>query len=386
MKIFFLPAGYPCEANPRLMPFHQIQARALAGLGNEVVILNPRSNPTRRIFSPVSGKVSRSSDGEMPVFYAGYQHLKFSQSYSCHAFVRTAEKIWCAAVGEFGLPDVILANFTLYAGYAGAVLSEKYGVPLVTVDHQGRLAAGKVTEYEVTLLWAAVQRSAAFYCDSYPLADSVARLSGVGREKIGVMRNILSLKYTYKPPKDDGTGKYVFFSAGNLFKDKCFDLLIESFAAAFGDSDDVELRIAGGGPEKSRLVKLAKRLGGANIMFLGSLGEDEMAAEYENCGCFVLPSRKESFGLVYREAMAVGRPIITTAHSGIAGSFDVRDGYMVPIDDKAALTEAIIKMRREYKSFDGREISERCLSANDPKACAAELNGILESAVREKNK
>ncbi len=382
MKIFFLPAGYPCDAAPRLMPFHQVQARALAGLGNEVVILNPRANPTRKLFSPVSGEVRRSVDGEMPVFYAGYQHLKFPQSYGCRAFVKAAERLFNAAVGEFGLPDVILANFTLYAGYAGALLSEKYGVPLVVVEHQGRIAAGKVTEYERSLLEAAVGHSAGFYCNSFHLAEAVAGLTGADREKIGVMRNIMSLKYTYKPPKDDG--RFVFFSAGNLFRDKCFDLLIESFAEAFENSADVELRIAGGGPEKSNLVRLVKKLHMTNVTFLGSLDESGMAAEYESCGCFVLPSRKESFGLVYREAMAVGRPIITTAHGGIAGTFDPRDGYIVPIDDKAALTRALVKMRREYSSFDGEEISARCLVENDPKKAAAELNLILENAIKSK--
>ncbi len=386
MKIFFLPVGYPCEANPRLMPFNQVQAKALAELGNEVIILNPRANPTRRLFSPVSGKVVRSASEGMPLFYAGYQHLRFSQRYSCRAFVRTAERIWSAAVGEFGLPDVILANFTLYAGYAGAVLSQKYGVPLVTIEHQGRITTGNVTKYELSLIRTTVGCSSAFCYNSATSANAAAKLLGLSRDKIGVVKNVISLKYSYRPPKDDGTGMFIFFSAGNLFKDKCFDLLIESFAGAFGNSSDVELRIAGGGPEKKKLLKLVKRLNLTNVAFLGSLDEEKMAAEYENCGCFVLPSRRESFGLVYREAMAVGRPIITTAHGGIASDFDSRDGCMVPIDDEEALTEAMAKMRCDYKSFDGREISMRCLHDNNPAECARRLNGILENAAKGKNK
>jgi glycosyltransferase involved in cell wall biosynthesis len=63
---------------------------------------------------------------------------------------------------------------------------------------------------------------------------------------------------------------------------------------------------------------------------------------------FVFPSLFEGFGLVLLEALAMGLPIITTAHT--AGPDLIQDGvegFIVPIRDAAAIAERLEQLHRE---------------------------------------
>ena len=74
------------------------------------------------------------------------------------------------------------------------------------------------------------------------------------------------------------------------------------------------LRIAGAGPERGRLEKLAGQLG-ARVEFLGELPVDQLWAEYATCRALLFAA-DEDFGMVPLEAQACGRPVIAYGAGG----------------------------------------------------------------------
>lgn len=77
-----------------------------------------------------------------------------------------------------------------------------------------------------------------------------------------------------------------------------------------------KLIIIGDGPERENAPKLAHDLGIRDrIMFLGKSNEIEKILCYSDL--FLLPSKKESFGLAALEAMAYGVPVISTNVGGV---------------------------------------------------------------------
>ena len=69
---------------------------------------------------------------------------------------------------------------------------------------------------------------------------------------------------------------------------------------------------------------------------------------YEKCSVYVLPSYREGTPRTVLEAMAMGRPIITTDTNGCRET--VRDGvngWLVPVGDAEALAEAMIRFLKE---------------------------------------
>ncbi|HBB86430.1 MAG TPA: hypothetical protein DC047_02310 [Blastocatellia bacterium] len=75
--------------------------------------------------------------------------------------------------------------------------------------------------------------------------------------------------------------------------------------------------IIGDGSDRPRLQRLADDLSlGNHVDFVGRVSDEDLAAYYEACNIFVMPSRQEGFGLVFLEAMAFGKPVIGGNHGG----------------------------------------------------------------------
>lgn len=128
----------------------------------------------------------------------------------------------------------------------------------------------------------------------------------------------------------------VIGAIGRLDEQKGFDLLIRAFRRL--DNPAVSLHIYGEGPEKQHLQSLAQ--GDARIAFRGWASNPADAVD--GVDCVVMPSRWEAYGLVAIEALAAGRPVLT---SGIDGLSDhVKRGARsvatdTPEDWGAALTD-----------------------------------------------
>lgn len=95
-------------------------------------------------------------------------------------------------------------------------------------------------------------------------------------------------------------------SAGRLAKSKHHDLVIRAAAHA-----GRKLRIAGEGPERESLQKLAKNLG-ADVEFLGGLTQAQMRDEYRSAAHFIHASETGSLDKVVLEAAACDCDVITT--------------------------------------------------------------------------
>lgn len=78
------------------------------------------------------------------------------------------------------------------------------------------------------------------------------------------------------------------------------------------------------------------------IVFHGRVEEDELLAFYRDCDVFLAPSRYESFGLVFLEAMVFGKPVVACAAGGAVEVVnDGETGTLIPVADHEALTKAV---------------------------------------------
>ena len=83
----------------------------------------------------------------------------------------------------------------------------------------------------------------------------------------------------------------------------------------------------------------------SHVIFTGFVDEAQRDQAIQNCDIFVGPSRYESFGLVYLEAMRAGKPCIGCDVGGIPDVITDGDtGLLVPSADEKALLEAIIRL------------------------------------------
>ncbi|HEV3217308.1 MAG TPA: glycosyltransferase [Vicinamibacterales bacterium] len=134
---------------------------------------------------------------------------------------------------------------------------------------------------------------------------------------------------------------------GRLVPYKGVDVLLEAMRAI-----PAVALLVGEGPEGPALRQSAEALGVADrVRFLGEVSNDELAALYRACDLLVLPSvtRQEAFGVVLLEAMACGKPVVSTDLGTGTGwvNQDRETGFVVAPRDPAALHEAISRLVAE---------------------------------------
>ena len=130
-----------------------------------------------------------------------------------------------------------------------------------------------------------------------------------------------------------------FLFVGGTIHRKGIDILLEAYAEAFADRDDVCLVVKdmGGssfyrGQTAGEMIRaFRQRLHAPEVVYLDEDLEDaEMAALYCACDCLVHPYRGEGFGLPIAEAMACGLPVVVTGHGAALDFCDEANAYLVP--------------------------------------------------------
>jgi glycosyltransferase involved in cell wall biosynthesis len=158
------------------------------------------------------------------------------------------------------------------------------------------------------------------------------------------------------------------------------DTLISALPHILHEVPDANLVLVGDGADRPRLEQLAHDLGVfERTRFLPGLTQDELFACYAACTVFALPSRGEGFGLVFLEAMALGKPVIGGAHGGTPDVIeDGVTGLLVPHGDIERLSGALDTLladpaRATQMGAKGRDRVEREFSFEQFQARLARL-------------
>lgn len=120
----------------------------------------------------------------------------------------------------------------------------------------------------------------------------------------------------------------VLVSVGRLAKEKNLEELLEYFAKLVreGNGKNLTFLIAGDGPDRERLEKLAGELGIKDqVVFTGMISPDKVAGYYKLGDVFVCASNSETQGITYIEALACGLPALCRRDDCL--SQVVTDGY-----------------------------------------------------------
>jgi glycosyltransferase involved in cell wall biosynthesis len=114
--------------------------------------------------------------------------------------------------------------------------------------------------------------------------------------------------------------------------------------AAAPATTSVRLVVAGAGSSREALERAAARCGVADALTcVGWQPRAALRALYRDADAFVLPTRRESFGIAALEARAAGLPVLGMAGTGLADF--VRDGAEgVLCADDAALGRAAARL------------------------------------------
>ncbi|WP_404445702.1 glycosyltransferase [Sutcliffiella horikoshii] len=156
--------------------------------------------------------------------------------------------------------------------------------------------------------------------------------------------------------------KLVF--VGILDENKNIKTVIKTCEMLNSQGIDTTLEVFGSGPLEQECKDLTKSLAiEQKVTFHGYITDKTVIADtMEQSDIFVMPSFRETFGLVYIEAMSKGLPVIYSKGEGLDGMFqDGLVGCAVDPNSAAKITDTIHTILSDYES-----ISTRCLKEAKP--------------------
>ena len=380
MHIMFIPSWYSNVRNKVHGSFFKEQALQLQKAGVKVTVAYNEVWPLTMLgkIHEEKGLKYNVEDGLKTYRYKNYNYIP-KNPLMFKVFNKRMEKLYKEIVKKEGAIDIIHAQSSLWGGISAAYIAEKYNIPLVITEHSSVERGPYVKKSYIP-----------FICDSYKKAQKVITVGNglkneieslSGRQDIEVIGNLVDLsKFTIK--KRIKNEKFIFFSLAFLEGEKGFDTLIKSFAKKFKDKKAV-LYIGGDGSQRSWLEALTVENGVKDqIIFLGALSRDDVSKRMNKCDCFVLPTRYETFVVVYIEALASGRPVIGALNGGAEDIINNLNGYLIPIDDIDILAEKMIEVYDNIESYDEVEIRIDCLKRFSPKVIVNKIISVYKEVLK----
>ncbi|MEN6291399.1 MAG: glycosyltransferase family 4 protein [Methanobacterium sp.] len=252
--------------------------------------------------------------------------------------------------------DFIHSHFTWSSGYAGAKLKEKYDVPFIVTAHGYDI-------YDLPFKNDKWKSKIEYILNS---ADAIITVSNSNLEcikKLDVNTPVTVIPNGYREdlfyPIDTfecrkllslPSNKKIILSVGNLEEVKGHKFLVEAMSQVVKRRKDVLCFIVGGGKLETQLEKQIK-LAGLNdyVKLVGDKPHNEIPLWMNACDILILPSLRESFGVVQIEAMACGKPVVATRNGGseeIITSDDL--GFLVEVANPLHLSQKIL-ISLDYK-------------------------------------
>lgn len=166
--------------------------------------------------------------------------------------------------------------------------------------------------------------------------------AGFPAARLHLVPNAVDLKRFSPPIARDQTALHAVF-VGRHVPVKGLDVLLNAWALA-GLPENCQLTLAGDGPERERLIALARKLGIEKVVKFPGLVQDVPALLCAN-NLYVQASHQEGLPNAVLEAMASALPTIATRVSGHEDIItEAETGFLVPPNDPRALAAAVVRL------------------------------------------
>ena len=386
MNIVIIPAFFQTKSRKTLGSFFMEQARALQQKGHKVTILYCDTYSIKCVKDWFAYSEEKSEIIEGIQIYRNRCFCPLKHGIEGHrkAFANGIQKLYDQYM-KGNKPDIIHAHCCVWAGYAAMKLSEQIGIPYVVTEHATlfQLHRDEISEKNDKVIRKIFQKAARVIC----VSGAFAKLIESYRPDIDVVGNVVNCD-AFVPRADSEKHRGIRFltvcymeEEAQLYK-KGIDILIQAWTEVVKKYTDVKLVIGGGGSAKTKVEQWVEEHGISKyVEFTGALDRKQVIQEMQSCDCFVLPSRYETFGVVYVEAMACGKPVIAVANGGPDDFVKPFNGILIEPDVKE-LVQAFYELfghltRGNY--YQEEKISNYIKSKFSYEAIAEQLEAIYNS-------
>jgi glycosyltransferase involved in cell wall biosynthesis/SAM-dependent methyltransferase len=284
--------------------------------------------------------------------------------------------------------DVVHAHTSYTDGSAGRALSRRYDVPLIITEHTGPFSILMRNPVVKRTTLRSIRSAARVLSVSHAQENNIRKFCpDQPGSRFTVVPNVVDLELFQPPAKwqPDPAAPRILF-VGYFVPIKRLPLLLAAFAQVQQKVPGATLQLVGGGetPEQNRAVlEEITRLGLGNaVQMLGYQPRARIAELLQDaCDLLVLSSAAETFGCVLVEAMACGKPAVSTRSGGpedIITNSDV--GELAAEDTPAGLAAALLRVIKRLPDYSPQRLRAHAEQHFGSAAVAAQIAGIYQEA------
>lgn len=373
-RVLLVASWYPGPKAAVRGSFVREQALALASRGYDVHVVNfdrdrVRVPLTWRVHEDEPGLIEHSLGAIFPL----HRLVGF---YAPELFAARLRTIVAALK-----PAVVHAHAVRPAGVVAARALSGSDIPLVLTEHSGPLTAFWKTRHGYRQMNTAFAACHARIAVSDALRRNVLQLfpeSGPWE----VIHNGIDLARFHAAPATARRQALLF--VGSLHPVKGVDTLLHSLALL---PDEISLTAVGTGPRQAELQALAARLGVHDrVSWLGSRTRDQVAALMREHAALVVASRAETFSLVAAEALASGMPVIATRCGGPEEIVPPDGGFLVPVEDAAAIAQAAMEIFCGRTRFDPATLQHYAVERFSMSSMVDRLEAVYDRVISARSR
>lgn len=293
--------------------------------------------------------------------------------------VAAAGPALAARLREAGaVPDLVHANVTFPAGLWARGLLLSLGVPYLLQEHQAPFEKQSGKDPGGERLRAVMGGAAEVVAVGEDLAGRMRPFLPPGRE-VRIVPEMVRTDLFRPAPRREFRAPLRLVSVGGLVERKGYEDLMRAVAALRSSGLPCEARILGEGPDRARLEGIRRDLGLEGAVHLpGHAGREAVRAALAASDILVHASRLETFGIAPAEALACGRPAVTTACGGPETYVDASCGAVVPAGSPGALAAAVREVAACLDAFDPEVLHARVAGRFGPAAHRARMLSLYE--------
>ena len=286
-------------------------------------------------------------------------------------------------------PDLIHAHKFTVEGIIAGKLAHAVGAPFVASFWGG--SDRKIFEAKPSLraAYRGLARQAALLLPAAPWTrDYFAAVLGLGSGAFDILPVVTSADQII-PPTLSGQPRLASVFAFDSWKRKGFQALVDAVASVSCEIGALTLDVYGRG-SPAALLDMTALIRGARmedrIKLMLPLDHAEVQRVVNTYAGFVLPSRPETYGMVYAEALLAGVPILWSQNQGVDGFFDPADvGYRCDpqsVEDVANGLRHLIGSQAKLKQQIGKLQAQGAFEMLRRQAIGAHYTKLLAAAMR----
>lgn len=222
-----------------------------------------------------------------------------------------------------------------------------------THEEAARYRFHKFAKSQKLIFWLerlAIKKSDYLIAPTQAHRDQICKKLNLDLSKFELISHGIEVKnHVSKNALDRERNELNILYVGRLEERKGTDLLLKAIPKVIQECPSARFTLAGKDFRGNRYEKEFFGNGGKpyedRVTFAGQVDNETLERLYEDCDILVVPSRYESFGLIYAEAMSHGKPVIGCRVGGVPEVvIDGVTGLLARADDVDDLASKIIEL------------------------------------------